>query len=470
MTLKILCLNPPAEKGFIRSGRWTRRTRANQNWYPIHLALLTGYLEKHDYNTGLLDASAQNMSYELTFHYIKEVLQPNIIFYYFCYDNMASDLDFADLLAKYSRVILVGPWSLCAPDALLKTKRINVCTYGEFEQTCLELLQNQHYPDIKGIIWRNHIDNTLHTNPPRPLCTSEELDDMPFVSSVYKDFLDLKLYRQTSLKFPFVDTLGARGCPPNYCTSTKTWDNCSFCVWTHAFQGKPSYRSRSIKNIISELWWIKNNLPEVKQIFFQDDTLPQHHAHDLSQSILDEKLNICWGGYSRAELDYDTLKLMKESGCRTLHVGFESPIQSNLDLIHKGITVEQMKEFALNIKKLNMMTFSTFMFFPWQTPAEIKFTVNWAKSARLKRVNFVQAQGYPNTPYFDTIKHLNNPTKITETPKHLMTFEEMKHWEQYAFKHFYLYNPHFWAQTLKSPREWGQVFADAKGLLSFLRS
>ena len=276
---------------------------------------------------------------------------------------------------------------------------------------------------------------------------------MPFVSSVYKDFLDLKLYRQTSLKFPFVDLFGARGCT-NFC---------DFCVWIRAFQGKPSYRSRSIKNIISELWWIKNNLPEVKQIFFQDDTLPQHHAHDLSQSILDEKLNICWGGYSRAELDYDTLKLMKESGCRTLHVGFESPIQSNLDLIHKGITVEQMKEFALNIKKLNMMTFSTFMLFPWQTPAEIKFTVNWAKSARLKRVNFVQAQGYPNTPYFNTLSEMSKTQR-------LMTFEEMKHWEQYAFKHFYLYNPHFWAQTLKSPREWGQVFADAKGLLSFLRS
>ena len=450
---KILVLNPPAEKGFIRTGRWTRKTRAGQAWPPIHLSYLTGFLEKHDFNVGLLDACAQNMGYEMTYLYIKEVLKPEVIFFYWAFDSMIKDLAFADELAIHSKVVLVGPWSLCAPDALLQTKRIKIMTYGEFEQTCLELLKNNHYTDVKGIIWRNHIDNTIHTNPPRPLCSSQELDDMPFVSEVYREFLDLKLYRQTSLKYPFIDLFGSRGCP----------NSCSYCVWTRAFQGGASYRSRSIKNIIEELWFIKNNLPEVKQIFFQDDTLPQKHVTELSQAILDEKLNITWGGYSRAELDFDTLKLMKESGCRTLHVGYESPIQVNLDIIHKGLTVERMKEFAGNIRKLGMVTSATFMLFPWMTPTEIKFTINWAKSIKPTRMNFIQAQGYPHTPYEDTVRRFGTALK-------LMSFEEMKHWEQWGFKQFYLYNPSFWFEVLKHPSEWRGVYQDSKGLFSFLRS
>lgn len=451
--MQILVLNPPSEKGFIRSGRWTRKSRASQNWYPIHLGYATGVLQQHGFNCGLLDASASNISYDQTYLYITKVLKPDVVLFFWCYDNMEDDLTFADLLAKYTQVILVGPWSLCAPEALSQTKRINIMTYGEFEHTILEILETNHYTDVKGVIWRNHINGEIIKNPPRPLCSSQELDEMPFVTSIYKQFLNIKLYRQTSLRYPFVDLFTARGCP----------NRCSFCVWPRAFQGGPSYRARSISNVIDEFKYIKTNLPEVKQVWFQDDTMPQKHALELSQAILDVKLKIVWGCYSRAELSYNTLKLMKESGCRTLHIGYESPIQINLDIIHKDLTVDQMKEFAGNVKKLNMWSSATFMIFPWQTPAEIKFTINWAKSICPKRMNFIQAQAYPNTPFADALK------TMAEEHQPLMSFEEMKKWEQWGFKHFYVYNPKFWWEVIKNPRGWKQVTKDAWGLLQFLR-
>jgi len=450
--MKVLCLNPPSEKGLIRNGRWVRRSRGNQNWYPIWLAYLTGFLQKHDFNVGLLDASAQNISEEICYLYIKEVIKPDVIVAYWAYDTEDLDLTFCDKLANFSKVILVGPWSFCNPNALLKTKKINILTYGEFEYTILELLSTNHYTDVKGVIWRNHIDGKIYTNPPRPLCSTQDLDEMPFVTSIYKEFLNLDNYRQTSLKFNFVDTLTARGC---------NWGRCTYCQWVNAFQNGPSYRPRSIKNIIDELWFIKNNLLKVKQIFFQTDNLQKHHVTELSQAILSEKLNICWGGYSRAELDYTTLKLMKESGCRTLHIGYESPIQSNLDIINKGLTVEQMKEFADNIKKLNMWTSATFMLFPWMKEKEIKFTIKWAKSIKPKRMNFIQAQAYPNTPFAKTLEELNKKQQ-------LMTFKEMEKWEKWGFKRFYIYNSSFLFDVLKHPKEWKQVLNDAGGLLKFL--
>lgn len=374
----------------------------------------------------------------------------DFILYYWCYDNAKVDLEFADTLAKHAHVILVGPWSYCMPDALKHTKNIHIMTYGEFEKTCLELIKNNHYTEVKGIYWRNHISDEIVKNPPMPLLDQKELDNIPYVTSIYREFLDITKYRQTSLRYPFVDLFTARGCS----------HRCSYCVWVRAMQGGPSYRMRSIGNVIRELKYIKDYLPQVKQIFFQDDTLPPKRATELSQAILNEKLKICWGGYSRAELDYETLKLMKESGCRTLHIGYESPIQKNLNLINKDITVEQMEEFASNVRKLGLWTSATFMLFPWMTKEEIKFTIDWAKKIKPKRMNFIQAQAYPNTPYAETLKNFNN----------LMTYAEMKRWEQWGFKRFYLYNPHFWCEVLKSPREWRNVWNDARGLLNFLRS
>lgn len=459
--MKVLLLNPPAPQGFIRSGRWTRESRANQSWPPIWLAYATGFLKQKGFDVGLVDAPAKNLSYELAYLYITKLMQPNVIFYYWCFDNMKADLLFADKLAKYTKVVLVGPWSLCAPDALQNTRRVNVMTYGEFEHTALELLQTDALEEVKGIYWRNPKGEILK-NAVRPLCSSEELDAMPFVSEVYDEYLNLKQYRQTSLRYPFVDLLSSRSCP----------HSCHFCVWVRGFQhlDRCRYRARSIKNVVDELWFIKNNLPYVKQIWFQDDTLPQKHVKELSEAILGEKLGVCWGGYSRAELDFETLRLMKESGCRTLHVGYESPIQANLDIVNKGLKVEQMKEFADNVKKLDLWSSATFMLFPWMTKKDIVFTVNWAKKIRPKRMNFIQAQGYPHTPYAETVEQLKNPKDIVENPVTLMSFEEMKHWEQWGFKQFYIYNPRFWFELLRSPSEWKNALSDAGGLLRFLKS
>ena len=458
--MRVVLLNPPSEKGYIRSGRWTRKSRGNQSWYPVWLAYATALLEREGHECYLLDFCGIDITYSAVYHLIKKSYQPQLIVYYFGYDTWQKDLEFADILAEgMCKVVLVGPWSYCLPDALKYTPHIQLMTYGEFEHTLLEIVQNPNtYSTFKGTYYKNHLTGEIVKNEPRPLCSSEELDKIPFVTKIYKKHLDISRYRQTSFRHPFVDLLTARSCP----------HHCTYCVWIRAFQYEAQheafgrYRTRSIEDVVEELWWIKENLPQVKQIFFQDDTLPQKRAVELSQAILDEGLKICWGGYSRAELSYETLKLMKESGCRTLHVGYETPIQRYLDLIQKDITISQMKEFADNVRKLGLWTSATFMIFPWETEEEIKVTVEWCKRIKPKRMNLIQAQAYPNTPYEKTVQEFGERYK-------LMSFEEMKQWEKYGFKEFYLSKEFLW-DCLKSPLEWGNIYQDAKGLLSFLWS
>ena len=451
--MRVALVNPPAERGYIRSGRWTRKTRGDQQWYPIWLGYATALLEREGHECLLIDAPADNLTEDYTLTKLRK-FRPKVCAVYFGYETAALDLMFADKVGTFcDKVILVGPWSYCLPEALRSTKNVQLMTYGEFEHTLLEIVESPFvYSNIKGTYWKDNLHGEITKNPPRKLVGQEELDRIPFVTTVYKKFLKIRNYRQTSLLYPFLDLLTSRSCP----------HRCTYCVWIRALQREEPnrYRVRSIRNVVDELWWIRNNL-NVEQVFFQDDTLPNKRALEISQAILDEKLNICWGGYARAELPYETLQLMKESGCRTLHVGYEVPIQQYLDIIHKDITVEQMKEFAENIHKLGLWTSATFMIFPWETENEIKETVEWCKAIKPRRMNLIQAQPYPNTPYAETVKEFKERY-------HLMTYEEMEQWERYGFKKFYFSKRFLW-ETAKSPKQWRQVLGDAKGLLKFIR-
>ncbi len=443
---RVYLLNPPGD--VIRTGRWVRKTRGKQSWPPIWLGYATALLEREGHICKLVDASVEGATYTESFENIRN-FDPDMVTYYWSYDTAEEDLRFADAVAKKYPLVLVGPWSLCLPEAINQTENIKTMTYGEFGHTLLELVDGEQPENVKGLIWRD-TDKTIVRNDKRPLCPPEELDKIPFVTDVYKRFLDLYKYHQTSFRYPYVDLFTAFGCP----------FHCTFCVWIRAFQDGSSYRARSIKNVVEELWYIKNDLPEINQIHFQDDTLPVKRARELSQVIIDEGLDITWGGYARAELDRETLELMKRSGLRTLHVGYETNDENTLDFIQKDITIKKMEEFAKNVNELDLWTCAGFMIFPWQTKEKVRETIQWVKKTiQPRRFSFTQLFAYPNTPICTTVEEL---------PR-LLTHEEMTKLEKEGFKEFYLNNPSWWWDTVKHPKEWKNVVSDAIGLLNFLR-
>jgi len=163
--MKVALVNPPAEKGYIRSARWTRKTRANQQWYPIWLGYATALLEREGHDCLLIDAPAANLTEDVTLSQIRK-FGPDVCAVYFGYETARKDLEFADKVGTFcNKVILVGPWSLCMPDALNFTKNVKIMTYDEFEHTLLELVQGIHYSTVKGIYWKNHINGEIIKNP-----------------------------------------------------------------------------------------------------------------------------------------------------------------------------------------------------------------------------------------------------------------------------------------------------------------
>ena len=86
-----------------------------------------------------------------------------------------------------------------------------------------------------------------------------------------------------------------------------------------------------------------------------------------------------WSCNSRANVNYETLKIMKDCGLRLLLVGYESGNQEILNRVKKGITVEEAKQFTKHCKDLGITIHGTFILgLPVETRETIEETIRYA--------------------------------------------------------------------------------------------
>jgi radical SAM superfamily enzyme YgiQ (UPF0313 family) len=255
-----------------------------------------------------------------------------------------------------------------------------------------------------------------------------------------------------------VDLFTGRGC---------SWGLCTFCLWPNTLNKGAGYRTRKVENVIEELKFIREKMPYIKDIFFQDDTMPKKRAIELSEAILKEKLKIRWSCYSRANLDFDTLKLMKEAGCYLLEVGFESSNPEILKNIRKGITVEEMEEFAYNAKKAGILVIGAFITgLPGETVESIKATTEWAKKLPITRYTITLPKPYPETPLYKWLEERGYLKDGKPNYPNLST-EEIYKWNKWSLRHVYFSREYFFRVIVK-PSEWRWILHSLKYFLPYL--
>jgi radical SAM superfamily enzyme YgiQ (UPF0313 family) len=189
-----------------------------------------------------------------------------------------------------------------------------------------------------------------------------------------KKFLKITDYRYALARHPMIQILSSRGCP----------NMCSFCLLPQTMMGR-MFRPRSPENFVDELEWISKNIPEVKEIFIEDDTftVDRQRVFKICELIKQRNLKIVWSANVRADLSIDILKSMKSAGCRILIVGYESGNEGILKNIKKGITTKMAKQFTVNAKKFRLKIFGCFMLgLPGETLKTIEETFRYAQELR----------------------------------------------------------------------------------------
>jgi radical SAM superfamily enzyme YgiQ (UPF0313 family) len=213
------------------------------------------------------------------------------------------------------------------------------------------------------------------------------MDQLPFVTPIYKRDLVVENYFGGYLKHPYISFYTGRGCK----------SRCTFCLWPQTVGGH-RYRVRSVGHVIDELAWARSAFPQVKEFFFDDDTLTDNlpRVEALAKEI--GKLGLTWSCNAKANVPRQTLKVMKDNGLRLLLVGYESGNQQILHNFKKGMRVDVARRFTKDCHELGIVIHGTFILgLPGETKETIEETIRFAKEINPHTIQVSLAAPYPGT-------------------------------------------------------------------------
>ncbi len=384
---KTLFLSPPSFDGFdgAAGARYQAKREITSFWYPTWLAQPAALVP----GSKLVDAPAHYQTVEDVLKIAKDY---ELVIMYTSTPTLPNDVKCAEAIKAQNpdtQVGLLGAHAAVLPTQTLEENPIIdfVCR-NEFDYTCKELAEGKPYEAIKGLSYRDKFGNIKHTEE-RELI--HDWDAMPSVFPVYEQHLNFRNYFIGYLLHPYVSLYTGRGCPAK----------CTFCLWPQTIGGH-QYRAKSPEAVGKEMALAKSIWGNsVREYFFDDDTFTIDKKRVIAISEHLKKLNLTWSCNARANLDYDTLKTLRDNGLRLLLVGFESGNQGILDGVKKGIKLEVARKFMKNCNKLGIKVHGAFILgLPNESKQTIEDTIRFACEVSPHTIQVSIASPYPGTELY----------------------------------------------------------------------
>lgn len=290
---------------------------------PFGVMYLASSLEQHGINVQIIKTSQNHFVLDFSeFDLVGFSISSSVAY------PLIKQTRINSIFNKNSIIMAGGIHATLYPEQVLKELDLDIVAIGEGEKTICDIvdhLYDQNFSLINGIYYKaeHTIKKNLNQNIP---CN---LDNVPFPARHLLPKDSIVMERLANTKLPIAHVLFTRGCPYH----------CNFCanqnhnIW---------YRSK--ENIIEELKLLRNNYG-IQGFCITDDNFLIDKKKVLP--IIDEiaKLGLKWSTLSRVDIiDHELLEKLKKSGCIEIKYGVESGSQHILDLMNKGITIDEIKK------------------------------------------------------------------------------------------------------------------------------
>ncbi len=388
--LRTLFLQAPSFDGYDggAGARYQMKREVRSFWYPTWLAQPAALVE----GSKLIDAPAHDLSWDDIKH---EADDRDLVVLHTSTPSFGQDVRTAALLKERNPRLMIGmigaKVAVEAERSLLDAAPVDFVARNEFDFTILDIAKGMSLAEVDGISYRNEAGDIVHN---RDRAVIENMDLLPFVSPIYKRDLTIEKYFGGYLKHPYVSFYTGRGCK----------SRCTFCLWPQTVGGH-NYRTRSIPHVIEEVRYVLAEMPQVKEIFFDDDTLTDNAPRVEALAVELGKLGfgkpgfgVSWSCNAKANVKRSTLEVLKANGLRLLLVGYESGNQQILHNIKKGLRVDVARQFTKDCHDLGVVIHGTFILgLPGETLETIEETINYAKEIDPHTIQVSLAAPYPGT-------------------------------------------------------------------------
>ncbi len=399
--MKTLLLNPQPDRDVVISrdhmGGFGFEIKSTNMTPPLTLAYCAAVIARAGLEVKILDAVALRWKPAKALSWVKQggfgLIAVNT-----ATPSIHDDLAIANAIKEAcprSFVVLLGPHVSIFADQAIRDSRADAVVRGEPELTVAELseaLAREKPPTgIPGLSLRSE-PGILHF-PDRALI--ENLDDLPFPA---RELLPMAQYRSAVWgKTPFTTMLTSRGC----------YYGCTYCPYRIGHGTK--WRGRSAENVVAEIEECVQRYG-VREILFRDPlfTADQPRARQICELIASRGIKVDWRCETRADLANEELvESFARAGCKAINFGVESADPEILkDVRRTPIPRERIRNIFLRCRQLGIETMAFFIIgLPGETEATVRATVELAVNLEPDVAQFTAATPYPNTPYYEQLKH-----------------------------------------------------------------
>ncbi len=381
--MRTLFLHPPSYQGFDggAGARYQARREVRSYWYPTWLAQPAALVP----DSLLVDAPPAGLTLP---DVVPLAVGHDLAILHTSSPSFAGDVKVAEALKAENPSLLVGfvgAKVAVQPEASLRASTaIDFVAREEFDFTVAEVAEGRPLAAVDGISYRDPHGQVVR-NADRQMV--EDMDSLPFVTPVYKRHLRAEDYYIGYLRHPYLSFYTGRGCR----------SRCTFCLWPQTVGGH-RYRTRSVANVLDEAAVAAELFPQVKELFFDDDTFTddRQRAEDIARGL--GRLGITWSCNAKANVPRETLKVLRDNGLRLVVVGYESGSQQILNNVKKGLRVDRARRFASDCHDLGITMHGTFIIgLPGETKETIRETIDFARQVNPHTIQVSVAAPYPGT-------------------------------------------------------------------------
>ena len=309
-----------------------------------------------------------------------------------------SALKMAEIVRKNSSAYTVigGIHATLMPVECAESSFIDFVVVGEGEKTIIELvnsiLNKSDFANIKGLTYKKGKE-IIQNEAREPI---QDLDAIPFPARHL--FKNQKYTYPDALRYPASPIITSRGCP----------GNCTFC--TAKFLHGKRFRCRSAENVLDEIESLIKDYG-VREIHIWDDNFitNRNRVFAFRDGIIKRNINVLFSFPNGIRADFinrDILKALRDFGTYSVAIGVESGNQNILDMIQKGIKLEQIENAFKLAKEMKLETWGFFLLgLPGEDKNTMKDTIDFAINLILILQNSMCLNPFQRVWFMNSLRH-----------------------------------------------------------------